>query len=140
MAAARGGRAAGLAAAVYLGCLTAVLAQQPIPESVLSYYDITPQSAASCAEVDAQVAWLQTATQFLACDPGWEGVRCEREVDECDDSPCKNGATCTDMVASFACSCTQGWVGPTCEQQAILGLLHDGVFQYWDPPISPPAV
>ena len=108
----------------------------PLPDSVLEYYGVRPVTDSQLFEVDAQAAWLQTASQFLACPNGYEGIRCEREIDERNTSPCRNGATCTDMLAAFVCTCAQGWVGPTCEQQSVLSLLNAGVFQYWQ--VTPP--
>ena len=29
------------------------------------------------------------------CQSGWNGDDCEVEINECDSSPCQNGATCT---------------------------------------------
>lgn len=39
------------------------------------------------------------------CNDGFEGERCETDVDDCKSSPCSNGATCTDYVNSFVCTC-----------------------------------
>ena len=36
------------------------------------------------------------------------GVNCEENIDECESSPCQNGATCWDLVNSYACNCSAG--------------------------------
>lgn len=36
------------------------------------------------------------------------------EVDECESGPCRNGATCRDLVGTFACECVPGFAGPDC--------------------------
>ncbi|XP_072046364.1 uncharacterized protein [Amphiura filiformis] len=38
------------------------------------------------------------------------------EINECDVSPCQNGATCIDGIASFTCTCAQGWNGTLCDE------------------------
>ena len=37
------------------------------------------------------------------------------DVDECDSSPCLNGATCVDGVDGFSCSCVDGYSGDLCD-------------------------
>ena len=34
---------------------------------------------------------------------------CETDIDECQDTPCLNGGTCTDGIASFTCQCAEGF-------------------------------
>lgn len=43
------------------------------------------------------------------------GKICNVDVDECNSNPCLNGATCTDNVASFTCTCPIGFTGKLCE-------------------------
>jgi len=38
------------------------------------------------------------------------------DVDECQSSPCLNGATCVDLENGYRCQCAEGWQGDTCEQ------------------------
>lgn len=35
------------------------------------------------------------------CHPGWEGPFCQQEIDECLSQPCKNNATCADLLDSY---------------------------------------
>jgi|EP01047_Picozoa_sp_COSAG01_P047478 hypothetical protein len=107
-----------------LALLGSASAQAPA-QDVLTFYEVTIANAASCTTVDRQAAWLDTAVEFLECPQGWEGVTCSREVDECEGSPCENGATCTDMLAAFSCTCAPGWTGDTCAQKTVMGTLTD---------------
>lgn len=36
-------------------------------------------------------------------------------IDECMSSPCRNNATCTDMVDGYNCTCSDGFMGELCE-------------------------
>lgn len=40
---------------------------------------------------------------------------CETDINECDNSPCKNGATCHDMIAVAQCTCAANYTGQFCE-------------------------
>ena len=35
------------------------------------------------------------------CQPGWDGDRCEVNIDECEDDPCLNEGHCMDLVGDF---------------------------------------
>lgn len=37
-------------------------------------------------------------------------------VDECASSPCENGATCVDGLATYTCECADGWTGIICDE------------------------
>ena len=43
------------------------------------------------------------------------GHNCELNTDDCASSPCKNGATCTDGVFAYTCTCAAGWTGKNCD-------------------------
>jgi Notch-like protein len=37
------------------------------------------------------------------------------DINECSPDPCKNGATCRDLVNNFECTCAAGYDGSNCE-------------------------
>ncbi len=45
------------------------------------------------------------------CINGWSGVNCEQDGDQCDSSPCQNGAVCEDQFQSYQCQCAPGYQG-----------------------------
>jgi hypothetical protein len=51
------------------------------------------------------------------CEPGFVGVHCETDVNECESSPCQNGGTCSQGSSPDLCECTcaPGFVGINCE-------------------------
>ena len=51
------------------------------------------------------------------------------DVDECKNSPCKNGGKCTNLMGSYRCDCAQGFTGKHCDQgQTSFGF--SGIFIY----------
>ncbi|XP_052794274.1 delta-like protein 1 [Mya arenaria] len=53
------------------------------------------------------------------CLPGWLGKNCEKEVNECENSPCKNGGTCVDLENDFTCCCPPTYGGNMCEKENV---------------------
>uniref|UniRef100_A0A1I8FXI3 Delta-like protein n=2 Tax=Macrostomum lignano TaxID=282301 RepID=A0A1I8FXI3_9PLAT len=48
-----------------------------------------------------------------SCLPGFNGTRCENNIDDCATNPCINGL-CKDLINNYTCSCYQGWQGRHC--------------------------
>lgn len=46
--------------------------------------------------------------------------RCEWDINECDPSPCKNGAKCNNQIAKAECVCPEGFTGPLCEEVKVI--------------------
>lgn len=51
-----------------------------------------------------------------SCSPGWEGVLCETEINECLYGLCVYG-TCIDLMANYSCNCEPGYRGKNCEDE-----------------------
>ena len=43
------------------------------------------------------------------------------DIDECVPAPCKNGATCVDLVGGYRCDCVPGYTGSNCETGDLQG-------------------
>lgn len=56
---------------------------------------------------------------FCDCRAGFEGDRCETDVNECASQPCRNGGVCHDYVNSFVCKCPPGFNGIQCEHNIL---------------------
>ena len=39
------------------------------------------------------------------CPRGFDGIRCEIDINYCANNPCLHGGTCTDFVNSYVCTC-----------------------------------
>ncbi|KAM9842356.1 protein jagged-2-like [Aulostomus maculatus] len=50
-----------------------------------------------------------------SCEPGFTGIYCHENINDCASSPCKNGGTCIDGINSFQCFCPNGWEGNLCD-------------------------
>jgi Notch-like protein len=75
----------------------------------------------SCFGIDAADATVCSGNgvcidvDTCTCDPGWTGVECETNIDDCSPNPCMNGGTCSDGVDQYTCTCPGGYAGTNCE-------------------------
>lgn len=66
------------------------------------------------------------------CVPGYTGIDCKEDVDECKDYPdiCENNGTCQNVFADFKCLCTAEWTGKECRcrkgTECDIGEIIDG--------------
>lgn len=50
-----------------------------------------------------------------SCVSGWEGKRCERMINHCDNITCENKGICRPSLLIYTCECLYGYYGQHCE-------------------------
>ncbi|XP_076027182.1 milk fat globule EGF and factor V/VIII domain containing b isoform X3 [Genypterus blacodes] len=63
------------------------------------------------------------------CQPGFDGVHCQNNVNDCAGQPCQNGGVCRDLDGDFKCHCPSPYVGKHCHLRCIslLGMEGGGI-------------
>ncbi|XP_066505740.1 milk fat globule EGF and factor V/VIII domain containing b isoform X1 [Hoplias malabaricus] len=63
------------------------------------------------------------------CQKGFEGVYCQKNVNDCAGQPCQNGGQCRDLDGDFSCKCPSPYVGKHCQLRCIslLGMEGGGI-------------
>lgn len=54
---------------------------------------------------------VHLTTSFPLCPPGYHGLYCEEEYNECLSAPCLNAATCRDLINGYECVCLAEYKG-----------------------------
>jgi len=56
------------------------------------------------------------------CLRGFQGPRCEGDVNECLSNPCnpQGSLTCIQLNSAFLCVCREGWGGVICEELLVI--------------------
>jgi len=97
-------------------CGSPVTAEQAAVSGGTVYFICDPPRQGKVISVDIP---SEDATLQLCEVRAWEVPMDEciaaLNADECDSSPCKNGATCVDGEMQFTCTCAGGFTGPLCE-------------------------
>ena len=57
------------------------------------------------------------STYKCKCPAGYQGRHCEFSATSCQDSPCQNGGTCSQVFQTYQCNCKPGFTGVNCEQE-----------------------
>lgn len=72
-----------------------------------------------CVAYNASESWCNPSQQGSTCCqclPGFTGLNCETDIDECASMPCKNNGVCNNLVNSYSCNCPLGYAGNNCER------------------------
>ncbi|KAJ7994798.1 hypothetical protein DPEC_G00253200 [Dallia pectoralis] len=60
------------------------------------------------------------------CQPGFEGVHCQNNVNDCENNPCRNKGMCRDLDADYTCQCPSPYVGKQCQFRCITLMGMEG--------------
>ncbi|XP_004028145.3 protein crumbs homolog 1 isoform X4 [Gorilla gorilla gorilla] len=75
------------------------------------------QSNGECVELSSEkqygrITGLPSAFSYheasgyvCICQPGFTGIHCEEDVNECSSNPCQNGGTCENLPGNYTCHC-----------------------------------
>ena len=75
----------------------------------------------TCVAYSASERWCNSyqasAGVCCQCVTGYTGNKCETEINECVSNPCRNGATCVNLVNAYKCNCANGFTGTNCDRK-----------------------
>lgn len=57
------------------------------------------------------IASASVSIQRCVCPEGFEGDKCEINIDDCEDNDCENNSTCVDGVNNYTCMCSPEYTG-----------------------------
>ncbi|NXG33378.1 CRUM1 protein, partial [Dromaius novaehollandiae] len=88
-----------------------------------AYYGTRP-------DFPSDFSYSQAAGFLCWCQPGFAGVECAVNINECEEGPCKNGAVCEDGIADYTCHCAPSqdgiiWGGKNCSVKLTGCQTHD---------------
>ncbi|NXO01699.1 CRUM1 protein, partial [Rhinopomastus cyanomelas] len=88
-----------------------------------AYYGAQP-------DFPSNFSYSQAAGFLCRCQPGFAGVECAVNINECEEGPCKNGAVCEDGIADYTCHCAPSqdgtvWGGKNCSVKLTGCQTHD---------------
>ncbi|NXE22089.1 CRUM1 protein, partial [Ardeotis kori] len=88
-----------------------------------AYYGTRP-------DFPSNFSYSQAAGFLCQCQPGFAGVECAVNINECEEGPCKNGAVCEDGIADYTCHCAPSqdgivWGGKNCSVKLTGCQTHD---------------
>lgn len=58
---------------------------------------------------------VQGHKKICDCQPGYDGLSCENQINHCLSQPCYNGGTCEEKLNGFTCKCPNSISGDRCE-------------------------
>ncbi|XP_047376883.1 protein crumbs homolog 1 [Sciurus carolinensis] len=87
-------------------------------ETDINECDSNPcQSDGECVELSSEkqyghitglpssFSYLEASGYVCVCQPGFTGIHCEEDIDECSSNPCQNGGTCENLPGNYTCHC-----------------------------------
>ncbi|XP_078670794.1 uncharacterized protein LOC144910946 isoform X1 [Branchiostoma floridae x Branchiostoma belcheri] len=83
--------------------------QCPAVDSIFMHYTATNGFAIGYKPITSPGSYLHGtvySNQFALC---------AKDIDECIQGACLNGATCLNTLGSYSCTCRDGWTGQNCE-------------------------
>ncbi|KAM6166169.1 protein crumbs homolog 1 isoform 2-T2 [Erethizon dorsatum] len=57
------------------------------------------------AQLPSSFSYHKAAGYVCICQPGFTGIHCEEDINECLSNPCQNGGTCENLPGDYTCHC-----------------------------------
>ena len=67
---------------------------------------------------------ISEETFNCTCVSGWEGHRCERSINYCNNISCENRGVCRSLVSGPICECLSDYSGEFCQETAMRIVIY----------------